>query len=238
MRNRLSALLTLLCTLALLILPTACSGGGGGDNKGDGTPADVLAAAKHSLDETSGVHIVLSTDKLAPKNGVLKADGIGTHQPAFEGSIDVVAAGFKATVPVVAVNGVVYATLPFTKKYVDIEPGDYSAPDPAVLMDPDKGLSTWLTKASGATKGDQERDGSDILTTYTAKVPGDVVAQTIPSADDSATFSAKFAVDNDGLLRSAEVTGPFYKGSDSMTYTVAFSDYDTKKTVETPAGVS
>ena len=39
-----------------------------------------------------------------------------------------------ADASVVAVDGVVYAKLPFTTKYTDIKPADYGAPDPADLM--------------------------------------------------------------------------------------------------------
>src|SRR5690348_5046212 len=94
----------------LLLATAACSGGG--DSGGD-TPADALAAAKKALDDTSGVKIGMTTDQL-PKgvDGVVDASGTGTHAPAFDGSIKVVVNSLNVDVPVVAVQGTVYAKLP------------------------------------------------------------------------------------------------------------------------------
>jgi lipoprotein LprG len=214
---------------ALLVL-SAC-GGSGGDS-----PQDALAGAKKQLDQTSGVHLLLSTDKLpSGVDGILKADGVGTHDPAFDGKVKVQASGFSADIPVVAVGGDVYAKLPFTLTYSTIDPADYNAPDPAVLMDPDKGLSTWLSEATDVTKGDQVRDGSDVLTSYHGTLSGKAVAGIIPTAAADADFDATFTIDKRGLLRRAKLTGPFYgTDHDSLTYVVDFSDYGTSKDITKP----
>ena len=67
--------------------------------------------------------------------------------------------GLDVDVPVVSVDGTVYAKLPFTRSFAEVNPADYGAPDPAQLMDPDTGLSTWLTAATGIEEGERVRDG-------------------------------------------------------------------------------
>ncbi len=77
---------------------------------------------------------------------VLKAaDGVGTHAPAFDGTITVVLAGTDFKVPIVAVDGKVWAQIPLTPGWSDVDPADYGAPDPAQLMSADTGFSSLLT---------------------------------------------------------------------------------------------
>ena len=220
--------------LAALVAPlllASCSGSGAPDE----SPEDRLAAAKKQLDDTSGVQIELMTDKLPTGvNGLLSADGVGTHAPAFEGSIKVAASGITADADVVAVDGVVYAKLPFTTKFVDIEPSDYGAPDPADLMSPEGGLSSLLTAAEDVQAGDEVRDGDVVLSSYTATVPGDAVAAVIPSASADADFDATFTVDESDQLDEVVLTGPFYPDAGAITYTVSFDEYGTDKDIQAP----
>jgi lipoprotein LprG len=203
---------------------------------GDESPEDVLAAAKAKLDETSGVNLTLTTDDLpSDVTGVEKASGIGTHDPAFDGSITVVLSGQAFEVPVVSVDDKVYVQLPLTPGWQDIDPGDYGAPDPARLMSDDAGFSSLLPATTDVEKGDSVRGGSDnseVLTEYTGTVSGDVVKNVIPTA--SGDFDATYTISDDGELREADLTGVFYKDSDSMTYTVTFDDYGTDKDITAP----
>ena len=90
MRRTTGLVLALLASLAF----AACSGG---EEAEEVSPLDRLAEAKTSLDETSGVHLTLSADELpAGVNGLLAAQGIGTHAPAFEGDIQVSTNGLTA----------------------------------------------------------------------------------------------------------------------------------------------
>ena len=224
-----------LAALLAALLLTSCSGGDKPDDKSDDSPADVLAAAKKLLDETSGVSISLTTPKLPDGvTGVTKAVGLATHQPAFEGSIDVPISGIPATVKVVAVNGKVFAQIPFTSGYSEVDPADFNAPDPAALMNTEGGISSWLTDATEVTEGDQTRDGSDVLTSYDGKLAGPSVASVIPSADAKATFDVTFTIDDKGLLHTASVNGPFYAGKPALTYDISVSDYGTDAEISEP----
>lgn len=219
--------------LAAVLALSACSGGEA--QEPETTPEDVLAAAKKSLDGTEGVRISLATEEL-PKgvDGILSAKGVGTHAPAFEGDLEVAVGGFPASVPVVAVDGKVHAKLPFTTKFVEVDPGAYAAPDPAGLMDPDSGLSSLLTEAEDVEEGEKTRSGKDVLAGYTATVPGDVVASIIPSASADTDFDATFTIDDEELLREAVLTGPFYPGADAVTYTITFDNYGTTADITAP----
>ncbi len=219
----------------LLAVGSLAACGGGDDGKGE-DPTEALAEAKQLLDETSGVKLTLRTDELPNGvDGVLDASGVGTHAPAFDGEIKVLFNGLSANVPVVAVDGKVYAKLPFGGKGFDeINPDDYGAPDPAMLMDPDAGVAKWLTAATGVEKGKQSRDGKLVLTDYTATVPGEAVAAVIPSADDAAGFTTTFSLDDDNRLVSADITGPFYNGKDPVAYTLELSDYGTDQEITAP----
>ncbi len=215
-----------------LLLVTACSGGG---DDGPTTPEDVLAEAKTQLDETSGVKLELTAGEL-PKgvDALVEATGVGTHAPAFEGDIKVSVNNLSLDAPVIAVEGLVFAKLPFTSEYNEIDPENYGAPDPATLMDPDTGLSSWLTALEGVEEGDETRDGDRVLTTYTGTLPGSTVAEFIPTASAKADFDATFSIDDDGRLAIAEVGGPFYGEGGVVEYTVDVSDYGNDTEIERP----
>lgn len=225
--------LTIAVLLSAFVGLTGCSGSGTEDSAA--SPEQPLAAAKKTLDTTAGVHIVLNTEKLpAGVNGILRADGIGTHAPAFDGEIKVAASGITADVPVVSVDNVVYAKLPFTSKFAEIDPGDYGAPDPAVLMGQTAGLSSLLTSAQDVHKGKEQRDGAEVLSTYTGTLPGKAVAGIIPSADPTSDFDATFTITKKAVLNEAVLTGPFYPSGGEVTYTVRFDKYGTHKDITKP----
>ncbi|WP_460709807.1 LppX_LprAFG lipoprotein [Nocardioides dilutus] len=225
--------LALLVLLASGLLAVAgCSEDAG---LGDGPPDKVLAAAKTALDETSGVSLSLTTDKLpSGVDGVREATGVATNAPAFEGELTVVLNGLDVDVPVIAVDGKVWARLPFTSSFAELNPADYGAPDPAQLMAAESGLSSWLAEATGVEKGDQVRRGDSVLSTYSGTLSGEVVDATIPMADETAEFPVTFRIDEKGLLRSVLVSGPFYGSDNNVEYTVDIDDYGTTKDIEAP----
>ena len=221
--------------VALSLLLTACTGddGEGGDGR---PPEEVLAAAKQTFDEADGVRISLHTDELPDGvDGLLSAEGVGTRAPAFEGTITVPLGAFEPEVPVVAVDGAVYAQLPLTSGWQEIDPAEYGAPDPAALMSPDEGFSSLLTAAEDVEAGESVRggdDNSEILTEFTGTVPGEVVAPIIPSA--SGDFEATFTVTDDDQLREAVLTGAFYADAEPVTYTLGFTDYGVEQEITAP----
>jgi lipoprotein LprG len=215
---------------------SSCSGDEATPEEEKKSPADVLAQAKQTLDDTSGVRLNLATTDLPTGvTGITKAVGVGTHAPAFEGSITVVLSGNTFEVPVVAVDRKVYAQLPLTPGWQDVDPTEYGAPDPARLMSHDAGFSSLLSATTDLEAGESVRGGqtnTEILTEYTGTVPDTAVKNIIPGA--SGDFDATYTVTDDGELREAELTGVFYKGSPSMTYTIDFENYGTDQEIIAP----
>jgi lipoprotein LprG len=60
------------------------------------------------------------------------------------------------------------------------------------------------------------------------------VAKSIPSADTDGEFDATFEIDEDGLLRTASLTGAFYEGEPELTYDITLTDYGTDKEITAP----
>ena len=217
---------------------TACNDDAkdGGDDTASAEKA--LAAAKKTLDDTSGVKIKMSTKDLpSGVTGITSAEGTGVHPSAFEGTFKLSVSGLPADADVIAVDGKTYAKnsllLP---DWTQIDPGDYGAPDPAKLMDPDSGFSGLLASAEEVKAGDSVRGGEDnkeILTEYTGTISSDAVEALIPSAEGDFAFT--YTISDDDELREAVIKGAFY-GEDEgdVTYTLTLDDYGTQKDITAP----
>lgn len=218
---------------------TACSGSDSGGGGGGGrTPEQVLAAAKKTLDETSGVNVELVTKDLpGGVTGITSAEGTGVHPSAFQGTFKLSVNGLPADADVIAVNGTTYAKnsllLP---DWTQIDPATYGAPDPAKLMDPDGGFSGLLAAAEDVKKGDSVRGGKDnkeILTEYTGTISSDAVSALVPSAEGDFAFT--YTISDNDELRQAVLKGAFYgKDHGDVTYTLTLDDYGTQKDIQAP----
>jgi lipoprotein LprG len=220
-RGRLLAATTLVLAVPLAL--SACTGGS--DDAQHGGP---LATAKQKLLDTSGVDLTLTTSKL-PRgvDGVRRLAGTLTSAPAFKGKVGVRTNDLGATLPMVSVDGAVYAQLPYTSSYVEVDPAAYGAPDPAELLDPDHGLARWV----GSTRGAAERDGGKVVT---GTIPGRLVAGAIPTASAKGTFKATWHLDGDGRLDRATISGPFYAKAADVTYQLDLGDYDQASDITAP----
>ncbi|WP_426244336.1 LppX_LprAFG lipoprotein [Nocardioides sp. LHG3406-4] len=238
MRHPLRRTLAILLAVLVALVVAACTGDDGDKAAADApTPAEVLDQAKGTLDETPGLRLSLTTDDLPDGvTGITSAVGVATKAPAFDGTIKVVLSGTEFEVPVVAVDDKVYAQIPLTPGYSDVDPAEYGAPDPAGLITSDHGFSSLLPVTTAIEKGESVRGGADnseVLTSYTGAIPGDAMKKVIPSASGE-TFDATYLITDDGELREAELTGVFYPDSDEMTYTVTFDDYGTEQSITAP----
>jgi lipoprotein LprG len=223
---------------ALVALTLPLAGCGGSDkpatSKDDGA-TQALAKAKASFDDARSVHLDLATDSQPTAgNAVLGANGTLTHQPAFKGEVKVLLSGFNATVPVVAVDGKVFAKLPLTPTYTSIDPSEYGAPNPADFADPDKGISGLLLKMKGVRKDGTTRDGKQVLTRYAGTLTGDLVAPIIPSADATGSYDTVVGLDDEDRIVSLDVTGEFFSGGGDETYRLRFDDYDKSVKITAP----
>ncbi|GAA1648603.1 hypothetical protein GCM10009744_45010 [Kribbella alba] len=226
---------------AVLVLAlTGCSGNkDDADGKKTGEdPVALLTAAKKAIDEAASVHLVLTGRDLPDSAQALAAgDGVATHAPAFKGKLTVRAAGAPIDAQVVAVGSKVYAKLPFTPKFIELPPSQLAAlgaPDPAILLNPTKGLTAVLpTLKDPAIKGDT-RDGSKVLTEVTGAVQGRSLQGIFPKVPADKDFPSSFKIDKDTKqLVSATITGPFYDGATS-SYDVTFDKYGEQVAITKP----
>lgn len=219
--------------LAGALVLTGCSGDDEPSGEGS-SPEEVMELAKANLDDTPGLRIVLSTEDLpSGVRGVTRADGIGTHQPAFDGTIEVSVNGLPIEVDVIAVDEKVFIRFP---NWQEVDPADYGAPDPARLVATEGGLSDLLANTDDLEKGEEARRGENndvIVTEYSGTVPADLVAEVIPSASGD-DFDVVYSVDDQDRLIEAELTGEFYPDSDEMTYTIELDNYGTEKDITAP----
>lgn len=230
---------TPLLLAACVALLAGVAAGCGGDQKSvsdERSLDEVMELAKTTLDETSGVNLSLKTTDLpSGVTGVKEATGVGAHPPAFDGSLTVVLSGTDFKVPVIAVDDKVYAQIPLTPGWSDVDPADYGAPDPAQLMSPETGFSSLLPATEDLEEGESVRGGEDnreVLTEFTGTVPDDTVRNILPGA--TGDFDATYTITEDGELREAVLTGVFYPNTESMTYTIGFEDYGTEKKITAP----
>ncbi|MGC4112536.1 MAG: LppX_LprAFG lipoprotein [Nocardioides sp.] len=219
--------------LVLVALAAVACGGKSGSSE---DPATALAKARHQLDATSGLTLSLRTDDLpSGVEGLRSAAGTVTDAPAYDGTLGVVTGIGSFSVPVKAVGGKVYAQIPLTPGWSEVDPGDYGAPDPAQLLDADHGVPSILAATTSAAAGDQIRGGTDnkeVLSTYTGTVPASAVSAIIPGA--TGAFKATYALTSDDELRQLRLSGVFYSGHPANTYTLLLTDYGKTLDVTAP----
>jgi lipoprotein LprG len=221
----------LVVLLAVLLVATACGGGSPHED-----PATAIENAQHKLEDTSGVTLSITTDDLPDGvQGLKSASGSVTDAPAFDGSLGVVTNIGSFSVPVKSVDGKVYAQIPLTPGWSEVNPADYGAPDPAQLISADQGVPSLLAATTDPKAGKDVRGGTDnkeVLSTYTGTVPASAVSSIIPGATGS--FGATYAVTSDDELRQVTLSGVFYAGKPANTYTLVLTDYGTSKDITAP----
>lgn len=212
-------------TLAVVVAAalTACSADTSVEAKGL-TAAARLAAAKAKADAATSMHLTLRSSGIPDTaNGVLGADGSGTHAPAFKGSLDARIAGFAAKVDVVAIDSLLYLKLPFTTEFTEADPKAYNAPNPALLFAREGGITSLMTATTNLREGKATRSGADVLRTITGKIPGANIVKLLNFGDGAKTFDVTYGItDPGGELRSVTLVGTFFKDATSTTATSTY----------------
>lgn len=225
---------TLVALLAALLVMTSC---GDEDPAKGRTPQQVLAAAQKHLDETSGINFSIASDDLPEGITTMKAaTGTLTRQPAFEGTLTVPVMGTEAQVDVVSVDDVVYAKLPFTTSFQELDPADYGVPDPAALIAPETGISSLLSATEDVKVGKSVRGGADndeILSTYTGTLPDTAVQKILANA--AGDFDVTYIINDSDELTEATIKGHFSgEGEAAYSYTIDVTEYDVEKEIAKP----
>jgi hypothetical protein len=222
--------------LALVLLAGPLFAGCGGDAQSESAP-DLLAHAKHTLDDADSAHFVLDSTG-APETGTVLVGGEGdiARPAAFQGTLEVHTLGSTLALDVISVDGTVYAQLPFATSYSVVDPAQFGFGDPGALLDPDTGISQLLAKAEKAQLGEEKRVGGEVVREVTAELPGDLVEQILTSQDPSTPVRARFSIATEsGELRRAQLTGPFYTAGEDATFTLQLSDFGADVEITAPA---
>lgn len=199
------------------------------------TPVQVLAQSKGVMDKAASMHLVLTSKDVPQKvNGVLKGEGVGTHAPAFKGTLTASLAGLQADVPVTAVDHKVWAKLPIWPNMRIINPKDYGAPDPAKLFSTSEGISSLLPRTQGAAFGGKQRDGQDVVQTINGTLPGTAVTGALAIGDPTGQYKVIYAITDKGELRTATLTGHFFNDATS-SYTIRLDQYGKTVDITPPA---
>lgn len=213
-----------------LLAATGCSDdapSATGDTKDEAVA--LLTDAKKTLDETASVHVTIAGRDLPDGAQALqKADGVATHAPAFKGTLTVRTAGTSLEAQVIAVGNKVYAKPSFSPKFLEFSPAQLKAlgaPDPALLLDPARGITSILPAlADPAVKG-ESRQGSAVLTEVTGTIKGSTLTAIFPGAPADSAFPVTFKIDKSAKrLVTATISGPFY-GEQTSSYDVTLDRY-------------
>jgi lipoprotein LprG len=222
--------------LAAALLAASALTGCSGDAAGEESAPDLLARAKTTLDDASSAHFVLESEG-APETGTVLIGGEGdlARPASFEGTLKVLALGSTLDLSVVSVDGTVYAQLPFTTAFSEVDPAAFGFGDPGALLDPETGISQLLEEANDAKLGEERRVDGQVVREVTADLPGELVAQLLTSADPGQPVQARFSIATEsGELRRAELTGPFFAAEDDATFTVDLSDFGADVEITAP----
>jgi len=210
----------------------------GGNRQSGDDPVALLTAAKQTIDDAASVHIVLTGRDLPEgAQALASGDGVATHAPAFKGKLTVRTAGSAIDAEVVAVGSKVYAKLPFTTSFIELPPAQLAglgAPDPAILLDPAKGLTSVLPTVKDPQIKGETRDGAKVLTEITGTIQGKSLQGIFPKAPPDQDFPSTFKIDKaTKQLVSATITGPFYDGATS-SYDVTLDRYGEQVEITKP----
>jgi lipoprotein LprG len=217
--------------VAAALLLAGCTGG----EEGNDDPQAALERAAEVLTEARSVRVSLSGDDL-PDDGtvVLRAEGTAAPPASFEGEIRIKAGALPATIDVVSVDGQLWAQLPLTDGFAEVDPDELGFGDPGRLIDPEQGVSQLLTSGENVSSAGQERVDGEVYDQIEATLPGELVDHVLALADPSADVAATWSVHPDtGELRQAELTGPFYDDGEA-TYTVELDRYDEPVEIRAP----
>ena len=230
--TRSGRLVAIALTLTVLVAPAACSD----DDTAQEPPAELLARAKSALDATASVHFRLSsTDVPGGGSRLIGGEGVAARPPAFQGKLDVLISGGKVSIEVISIGGQVYAKLPFAAGFQKTDPETLGLSDPALLIDQRTGLSRLVANLRNARRVGEARIDDEVVVQIDGDVDGQIVKETLTSADPAQPVKVKaYVVKDSGQLRRAVLTGPFFvKGKDS-TYTLVLDRYGEKVSISAP----
>ncbi len=206
---------------------------------GSSTPnvsaSTLLQKAKAKADASSAVHFELTSSNVAlTGTNLVSGQGDLARPSSLRGSFNVAVSGFTANVKVVSVGDVFEAQLPFTTHYEKTNPANFGLTNPALLLDPDKGLTKLLTLAQNPKLGPSKRVGGELLDTVSYTVPGTAIP-VLPDENPSEPVQLTVAVNPSNYeLRSVTLVGPLTSATSNSTYVVTLTNYNEQVNITLP----
>jgi len=212
-----------------LALALACAACGSAPSPAPVDAVGLLRQGKAAVDAAGALHFTL-TSKDSPTTGtatfITAGEGDAQRPNALQGTLQVVFNGLPLRLAVVASGGTFYVKLPFSSGYESTEPDKYGFGDPSKLLDPQSGLSSLVTRATGATLDGRDRLGDEELDEVRVTLPGKAVADLLTSADASKEVQGRIGlVTGSHEVRRVVLTGPFFDAHQSSTYTLILDRY-------------
>lgn len=221
---------------------SGCIGGSDDDSSSQSAseceaPDTAMETAKTRLDETSGAEFSLTTDDQIEGTGLVTADLTVVRPDSFEGEFTVQTPLGSGSGEAIGIGDTLWVIAPpLFSNWTEIDPTRFNLPDINGLLAPD-GLSSLLVGTEDLSDGEQQRDEADASQTYcyySGTVSADQVAAVIPSAGGQA-FEVEYAVDSDGALRKATITGDVYDTGSELTYVLDVPAYDVEADIQPPS---
>jgi hypothetical protein len=197
----------------------------------------LLQGAKSALDKTSAAHFDLTSTNATTTGGTTITGGNGDVQrpDKLRGSLNLIVRGLSVSVKIVAVGNQVYAELPFATKFSKIDPSTFGLGNPGQLLDPNTGVSTLLSSATGAKLTGQERINGELVDEVSASVPGSAVP-VLPDANRNTPVQIVAAINPaNNQLRRITLTGPFVDANTSSTFTLTLTNYGEHVQITVPS---
>ena len=199
--------------------------------------ATLLQRAKATFDHTSAFHIQLTSQNTTGSGLELTAaQGDAVRPDGFSGVLSIEESGFPLQVHVIASGGQFYVQLPFSADYSKANPAQYGFGNPGQLLDPNRGISTFLTEAEKPTLGSQTRLNGEELQQVNANLPGSLVKALLVDAEPSQPVATVFSIDtSDNQVREVDLTGPIFQAGQQSTFHLVLDKYGENVTVTPPS---
>ena len=201
-------------------------------------PSTLLAQTKAKLDAAPSLHFLLTSDGVRGTGPLITGGSGDARRPdGFSGRLSVMVSGFAVSIEVVSVGGVFYVKLPTDTQFAPTDPTAYGFGDPAMLLDPRRGLSSLLLKCRSSTLDSDDRYNGEQLHEVRCTLPGPAVASLLTSADRGQDVAATFGISaGNGQLRRVVLRGPFFDKRTPSTFTLVLDKYGENVSVTPPAG--
>ena len=203
-------------------------------------PSTLLRQAKHAVDSAPSAHFDLTSSPVKGSGPFITGGSGDMKRPnSFTGSLNVDFSGLALSIQVVAIGGVFYAQLPTSTSFQKTDPTAYGFGDPSTFLDPNHGLSNLLTICTQPSLGSDDRNNGEALHEVNCSLPGAAVASLLTDADPSQPVSATFGIATaSNQLRKVVLTGPFYMGAGTTTFTLIIDGYGKSVTITPPPNAS